>query len=169
MADNTEELALDLPAFLSSMRLNPEADSLRPLVSENLTEILDDETEEERFASILAAIVYNMGDEGEKFDKQRISDLCAQIDQVVNAQLDEIYHDEHFRSFEGVWRGIDDEHRASARTSVRSAFYADVAERLAVFSIRKRRVDYRCSQRSSWWHDCARCNDQLRRDVHRCG
>ena len=108
MADNTEELALDLPAFLSSMRLNPEADSLRPLVSENLTEILDDETEEERFASILAAIVYNMGEEGEKFDKQRISDLCAQIDQVVNAQLDEIYHDEHFRSFEGVWRGIDD-------------------------------------------------------------
>ena len=107
MADTTE-LALDLPAFLSSMRLDPEAGDLRPLVNESLTEILDDETEEERFASILAAIVYNMGEEGEKFDKQRISDLCAQIDQVVNAQLDEIYHDEHFRSFEGVWRGIDD-------------------------------------------------------------
>ena len=108
MAETTEELALDLPAFLSSMRLNPEADSLRPLVSESRAEIIEDESEEERFASILAAIVYNLGEDGEKFDKQRISDLCAQIDQVVNAQLDEIYHDEHFRAFEGVWRGIDD-------------------------------------------------------------
>ena len=110
MADTTE-LALDLPAFLSSMRLDPEAGDLRPLVNESLTEILDDETEEERFASILAAIVYNMGEEGEKFDKQRISDLCAQIDQVVNAQLDEIYHDEHFRSW-SVWRRIDDFYNA---------------------------------------------------------
>ena len=65
MADETvEEVKLDLAGFLSSVRLETEVSDPTPMLQDKLTTVKEDVSEEERFLSSLASVVFNMEDGG---------------------------------------------------------------------------------------------------------
>ncbi|MEE2960773.1 MAG: type VI secretion system contractile sheath large subunit [Myxococcota bacterium] len=109
MADQTDtEVTLDLPSFLSSVKLSSEVESPIPMLTNHMNDLAEDVSEEDRFLSSLATIVYNMDEGGVRFDKQRIADLVNQVDVLIEDQLNEVYHAEAFQEVESVWRGIED-------------------------------------------------------------
>lgn len=108
MAPTTQ--AVDLKRFLSSMRLNPTPPAPpAPMVKENLTKVTEDVSNEDRFISGLAVLLLNVDRQKDgKFDKGKIQDLILTIDSIVNAQINEIIHQETFQKMESSWRGLDD-------------------------------------------------------------
>ena len=102
---NTE---LNLKSFLSSVRLNPEAPPATPMLQQNLEAVNEEVTPEDRFVSSLAAVAYNMNQDEGRFDKQSIQDLIANIDKLVDAQLNEILHAPEFQRLEAQWTSIAD-------------------------------------------------------------
>ena len=98
----------DLKSFLNSVRLSPEVASPTPMIQQNLETVVEQVSPEERFVSTMAAVVYNMKPEDGRFDKQSIQDLIGVIDQLVQRQLDEIFHAPAFQQLEATWRSIDD-------------------------------------------------------------
>ena len=109
MAETTEQ-SLNLKSFLSSVRLDSGAASPKPMLESNLEKVADERavSPEERFASSMAAVVFNMNTEDGRFDKQSIQDLIADIDVLVDAQLNEIVHAKEFQQLESAWAGIAD-------------------------------------------------------------
>lgn len=103
MADQT------ISNLLSSVRLNPEVGStLTPMLQDDLSKVVENVSDEERFVSSMAAVVYNMREGQGKFDKQDIQDLIATIDVLVDAQLNEVLHHPSFQQMEATWTSIDD-------------------------------------------------------------
>jgi len=107
MAEQTTQ-TLTLQNFLSSVRLKPEVASPTPMLQGALEKIVDQVTPEERFISSMAAVVYNMKTEEKRFDKQSIQDLVANIDAIVDAQLNEILHAPEFQKLESAWTSVAD-------------------------------------------------------------
>jgi len=107
MAEQTTQ-TLTLQNFLSSVRLKPEVASPTPMLQGALEKIVDQVTPEERFISSMAAVVYNMKTEDKRFDKQSIQDLVANIDALVDAQLNEILHAPEFQKLESAWTSVAD-------------------------------------------------------------
>ena len=108
MAEQATEQSLNLKSFLSSVRLNPEISSPKPMLQANLEKVVEDVSAEDRFVSSMAAVVYNMNMEEARFDKQSIQDLIANIDHLVDAQLNEILHAPEFQQIEAAWTGVAD-------------------------------------------------------------
>ncbi len=101
--------AIDLKRILSSMRLSADMKAApTPMVTNNLETVVEDVSNEDRFLSGLAVLLFNVERDGGKFDKARIQDCGLRIDQLINAQLNEIIHQERFQQLESTWRGIDD-------------------------------------------------------------
>jgi type VI secretion system protein ImpC len=101
--------SVSLKTLLSSVRLKPENVSTpKPMVESNLETIHVDVTAEERFISAMAAVVYNLNPEDKRFDKQSIQNLIADIDKLVEAQVNEILHSPEFQNMEGMWQSIQD-------------------------------------------------------------
>lgn len=100
--------ALDLKRFLSSMRLNPDIGEPVPMVTDNLQSISEDIRDEDRFLSGMAAVLMNIDAGSGKFDKGAVQNLIARIDEMVNAQLNEIIHHEQFKRMESNWRSLND-------------------------------------------------------------
>ncbi|MFT3765622.1 MAG: type VI secretion system contractile sheath large subunit [Minicystis sp.] len=105
---STTQTTLNLKNFLSSVRLKPEISSPKPMLQQNLETINDDVTAEERFVSSMAAVVYNLDQKEKRFDKQSIQDLVADIDKLVETQLNEILHAPEFQKMEATWTSIQD-------------------------------------------------------------
>ncbi len=99
---------LTLQTFLSSVRLSPEVRPFTPMLQKNLETIVEDVAPEDRFASSLAAVVYNMRPGDDRFDKQSIQDLVGAIDKLVEAQVNEIVHAPQFQAVEAAWASIAD-------------------------------------------------------------
>lgn len=91
-----EAIALDVKKFLSSMRLGELKGAPTPMVTDQLQKVVEDVSNEERFLSGLAALVFNVEPSGGKFEKGKIQEVCGQIDKLVAAQLNEILHDPKF-------------------------------------------------------------------------
>jgi type VI secretion system protein ImpC len=109
MGDAAEVVeALDLASFLTSVRLDASAAKKTPMLQSNLDKVVEDVSAEERFISSMAAVVYNMDPSAGRFDKQSIQDLVADIDELVNAQLNEILHHPEFQKIESAWTSIQD-------------------------------------------------------------
>lgn len=106
MSDTTTQL--NLKSFLSSVRLNADVASPTPMLQQNLEKVNEEVTPEERFISSMAAVAYNMNTEEARFDKQSIQDLVADIDKLVDAQINEILHAPEFQKMESVWTSIAD-------------------------------------------------------------
>lgn len=102
------EESLSVKSFLSSVRLSAEQLTLTPMLQANRETIVEDVSAEDRFVSSLAAVVYNIRPEDERFDKQSIQDLVATIDDLVELQINEILHAPEFQAIESAWRSIDD-------------------------------------------------------------
>ena len=103
-----DQNSLGLPQFLTSVRLSTDLPQRRPMVGANLQQITEDVSAEERFLSGLAAMVYNMDPEVGRFDKQTIQELVATIDQLVDAQLNEVLHAPEFQAMESNWASLAD-------------------------------------------------------------
>jgi type VI secretion system protein ImpC len=68
---------------------------------------------DERFMSALAALLYNVepvtDEAGQvRFDKGEVMKAVARVDELIEAQMNEIIHNEKFQKMESVWRGLDD-------------------------------------------------------------
>ena len=99
---------LDLKRFLSSMRLNPDVSEPVPMVTNNLETVTENIGEEDRFISGLAAVLLNIDGTLGKFDKGEVQKLVAHIDDMVNAQLNQIIHNESFKKMEADWTSLND-------------------------------------------------------------
>ena len=106
--DEQTEEKLDLARFLSSMRLNSEVSEPTPMLQNDLTEIKDDVSEEDRFISGMAALLLNVEPVDGKFDKGGILEVIANIDEMVNDQINEIIHNPDFKELESNWRSLND-------------------------------------------------------------
>lgn len=93
---------LDLKRFLSSMRLNPDISEPVPMVTNNLKTVAENVGEEDRFISGLAAVLMNIDGTLGKFDKGEVLKLIAHIDDLVNAQLNQIIHNESFKRWKQI-------------------------------------------------------------------
>ncbi|MDP3010589.1 MAG: type VI secretion system contractile sheath large subunit [Methylococcales bacterium] len=100
--------ALDLKRFLSSMRLDSEVSDLIPMVSNNLETIAENIRDEDRFISGMAAVLMNIDFTADRFDRGAVQKLIADIDELVNAQLNQIIHNESFKRMEADWRALND-------------------------------------------------------------
>jgi type VI secretion system protein ImpC len=106
--EQTEEKTLDLKRFLSSMRLNTEVSEPVPMLQDDLKEIQADVSEEDRFISGMAALLLNVEPVDGKFDKGGILEVIANIDDIVNNQINEIIHNKEFKDLESNWRSLND-------------------------------------------------------------
>jgi type VI secretion system protein ImpC len=110
----TEELektaeAIDLKRFLSSMRLDPDVSEPSPMIKEGLEINTGAKRDEDRFLSGLAALLLNIDtSQPGKFDKAAVLKVLARIDEIVNAQVNEVLHHPQFQALESNWRGLDD-------------------------------------------------------------
>lgn len=100
--------ALDIKRFLSSMRLNADGPSPVPMVSNDLQTIDENISDEDRFVSGMAAVLMNIDPAAGKFDKGAVQKLIAHIDELINAQLNEVIHNEKFKDMESHWRSLND-------------------------------------------------------------
>jgi type VI secretion system protein ImpC len=104
-----ETTTVNLKTLLSSVRLKPEnLSTTKPMVQSNLETINVDVNAEERFVSSMAAVVYNLNQDEKRFDKQSIQNLVADIDKLVEAQVNEILHAPEFQQMESTWQSIQD-------------------------------------------------------------
>lgn len=78
------------------------------MLQSNREKIVEEVSPEDRFVSSLAAVVYNMRPDEERFDKQSIQELVNLIDGLVEDQLNEILHAPEFQGIEASWRSIAD-------------------------------------------------------------
>jgi type VI secretion system protein ImpC len=116
MADETQQAlkteekteTIDLKRFLSSMRLGTEIAEPVPMVQDNLQTVRENVSDEERFISGLAALLYNIDSSAGRLDKGMIVDVIGRIDEAVNDQLNEIIHHENFKQMESNWRSLYD-------------------------------------------------------------
>ena len=55
----------------------------------------------------MAAVLMNIDFSADKFDKGAVLNLIANIDELINAQLNQIIHHEDFKSMEASWRALN--------------------------------------------------------------
>lgn len=108
MPEITTDKALE--SLLSSVRLKSDTKSYVPMIRDNFKEVKDQVPAEDRFVSSLAALLYNLDAEqaGKKFEKGKVLDLLAQVDELINVQMNEILHNDRFQKVEAAWRGLED-------------------------------------------------------------
>ncbi len=99
---------LDLQRFLSSMRLSTEIAEATPMIQDNLQVVNEDVSDEDRFISGLAALLLNVDKSIGRLDKGSIYELIANIDHMVNDQINEIIHQDDFKKMESSWRSLND-------------------------------------------------------------
>lgn len=87
----------------------------QPMVGTGLVPISNDVQVpgEERFMSALAAMLYNVepiqDEAGQtRFDKGEVMKAIAHVDELIEAQMNEIIHNESFQKMEAQWRGLED-------------------------------------------------------------
>lgn len=103
----TDEV-IDLNRLLSSMKLNSEVGDAEPMISDNFSTATEEVSEESRFLSGMAALLMNVDTTSGRLDKGSIFDVIAQIDDMVNDQVNEIIHNDQFKKLESNWRALDD-------------------------------------------------------------
>ncbi len=104
-----------LNRLFSSIRLQPPAEPA-PMIANNLNTVVDEQAVsiENRFMSSLAALLLNVEpakggpDQGVRFDKGKVMEVVSRIDELIDAQMNEIIHDETFQKMESSWRGLED-------------------------------------------------------------
>ena len=122
------------------------------MIRDNFKEVKDQVSQEDRFVSSVAALLYNLDAEqaGKKFEKGKVLDLLGQVDELINVQMNEILHNEKFQKVEAVWRGLDDlvQQHTNFRANI-SIDMLDVGEGRAVPGLREQLEQHlrRCAVR----------------------
>ena len=109
MAQNaaTSQAGSLLSRIVASLEMDPKKVSLSPMIRSTFTQTHEDVSIEDRMLSGLAAILFNTESLGERYEKGKVLEVVRQIDQLVNDQLNEIFHDPQFQQIEATWRSID--------------------------------------------------------------
>ncbi len=88
----------------------------QPMIGTGLVPVTPSELQtqgDERFMSALAALLYNVepvqDEEGHvRFDKGEVMKTISHIDDLIEAQMNEILHNPKFQQVEAAWRGLED-------------------------------------------------------------
>lgn len=100
---------ITLQRFLASMSLSlEEGQEPQPLIEGDLAGVKDDVSEEDRFLSSLAALLFNVDRGDGRFDKARIQELLLEINGLIADQVNEVLHNDAFQELESTWRGVND-------------------------------------------------------------
>ena len=104
-----------LNRLFASMRLEPPKTTPAPMIQNNLNLVANEETTplEDRFLSGLAALLFNVeavqgADKQVRFDKGKVLEAVARIDEMIDDQMNEILHNPEFQAVEAAWRGLED-------------------------------------------------------------
>ena len=111
MSDATavETIEITVEDLLGSLRIDgSEETSFVPIVQENRSVINEDVSEAARFMSSLAALVWNVDIGTGRLDKGSIQEIIAQINKMVNDQVNEVIHNQKFKDLESSWMGLHD-------------------------------------------------------------
>lgn len=90
--------------------------SAQPMIGTGLVPVTSNEVQvpgDERFMSSLAALLYNVepvqDEVGQlRFDKGEVLKAVARIDELIEAQINEVLHHEKFQQVESAWRGLEE-------------------------------------------------------------
>ncbi|HNA62573.1 MAG TPA: type VI secretion system contractile sheath large subunit [Rhabdochlamydiaceae bacterium] len=104
------EEEVDLDQFLKSIKVASydEEKALMPMLSEGLLNVNEEVSDAARFISSLATLVWNVDLEMSRLDKSKIQELIGRINSMINDQVNEVIHHEHFKALESTWRGLFD-------------------------------------------------------------
>ncbi len=116
MSDKTEQTVktdeqvetLDLKRFLSSMHLGTEISEPVPMVQDDLQKVTTTVSDEDRFISGMAALLFNVDVSERRLNKGKILEVIDHIDQMVNNQINAVIHDEQFKKMESAWLSLND-------------------------------------------------------------
>lgn len=96
-----------LTRLIKSIQLDSDNVSMTPMITDELSASTENVSTEDRFVSGLAALLFNI-DVGEgRFEKGKVMESVRQIDELVNTQLNAIFHHPTFQQMEATWRGIE--------------------------------------------------------------
>jgi type VI secretion system protein ImpC len=99
---------INLQRFMSSMRLSTEISEPVQMLQDEMQTITEAVSDEDRFISGMAALLYNIDITTGRFEKGKALEAMAKIDQIVNDQVNEIIHNAQFKELESNWRSLDD-------------------------------------------------------------
>lgn len=109
MAETTTDAPPSLLAqLLQRAQLDPAAVSTSLMIKDGFSEINEKVSAEDRFLSGLSAILFNVDTTSGRYDKGQVMAAVSRIDQVVNDQLNEIFHHPTFQNIEASWRSINE-------------------------------------------------------------
>ena len=97
-----------LAKLLTSMHLASENVSLTPMITDDFSKTNEEVSLEDRFLSGLAAILFNIDTSDGRFEKGKILETMNKLDELVNKQLNAVFHHPTFQQAEATWRGIED-------------------------------------------------------------
>lgn len=95
-----------LTRLLQNAQLDAQSSGRTLMLSDGLNQTTEAVTAEERFVSGLAAVLYNVDTSKGRYEKGQVLDAVRRIDEVINAQLNEIFHHPTFQDAEATWRGL---------------------------------------------------------------
>ncbi|WP_268801602.1 type VI secretion system contractile sheath domain-containing protein [Piscirickettsia litoralis] len=104
----TEDISLN--DLLLSASLTTETTDYLPMISDDLSTINEQVTDEERLISSVAALLVNLDEDEENngFNKSMIQGLIHRVDSIINEQVNEVLHAPEFQRLESTWCSIDD-------------------------------------------------------------
>ena len=101
------EVDISIDRLLESMKMGPlQQDALVPMISENLSKVNENVSNQTRFLSSLAAVLGNI-EHGEGFlDRGKLQELIGRTNKMINDQINEVIHHPKFQRLESTWRGL---------------------------------------------------------------
>ena len=107
MAETTSNTKPSLLAkLLEAARIEPTGTGKALMITDGFKGSTEAVSAEERFASALGAVLHNIDASSGRYEKGQVLEVVARIDQMVNDQLNEVFHHETFQRMEAAWRGI---------------------------------------------------------------
>lgn len=103
--EEAEEISLEL--FLDSMKMgDKDENTLVPMIEENFSKVNENVSDQARFLASLGALLWNVDGGSGFLDRGKIQELIAQINEMVNDQVNEIIHNPKFQELESTWRDL---------------------------------------------------------------
>ncbi|MCB1116450.1 MAG: type VI secretion system contractile sheath large subunit [Chlamydiia bacterium] len=81
-------------------------ETLVPMIEENFSSVNEDVSDQARFLASLGALLWYVDGGSGSVDRGKIQELIAQINEMVNDQINEIIHHPKFQELESTWRDL---------------------------------------------------------------
>ena len=99
-----------LQRLMAALNLEGSDKAHVPMIREGLEPIAATElvSPEDRLLSSLTAMMLNVQPSNGRFDKAKVFETVAEIDRLINDQVNEVLHSAEFQQLESTWRGLED-------------------------------------------------------------